>query len=84
MSGSYIYLWIYYALYVELELEDADRAREVYKKCIQTIPHKSFTFGKVGIKKKPRFCVDLDSLREAGNPPKQPRQGAEGADLMHN
>ena len=53
MSGSYIYLWIYYALYVELELEDADRAREVYKKCIQTIPHKSFTFGKVGIPKKP-------------------------------
>lgn len=51
MRDSYIYLWIYYALYVELELEDADRARDVYKKCLQTIPHKSFTFGKVEFQK---------------------------------
>lgn len=43
----YIYLWINYALYEELEAEDVERTRDVYKACLDIIPHKNFTFAKV-------------------------------------
>ena len=43
----YIYLWIRYALWEELEAEDADRTRQVYKACLNLIPHRIFTFSKV-------------------------------------
>jgi crooked neck len=43
----YIYLWINYALYEELESEDVDRTREIYEECIKLIPHKKFTFAKI-------------------------------------
>lgn len=43
----YIYLWINYALYEELESEDVDRTREIYEQCINLIPHKKFTFAKI-------------------------------------
>ncbi|KAK7506895.1 hypothetical protein BaRGS_00001746 [Batillaria attramentaria] len=43
----YIYLWINYALYEELEAEDMERTREVYRAALDIIPHKSFTFAKV-------------------------------------
>lgn len=43
----YIYLWIRYALWEELEAEDAERTRQVYKACLNLIPHSIFTFAKV-------------------------------------
>ncbi len=43
----YIYLWINYALWEELEAEDPARTREVYKACLDLMPHKAFTFAKV-------------------------------------
>ncbi|XP_030304278.1 crooked neck-like protein 1 isoform X2 [Calypte anna] len=43
----YIYLWINYALYEELEAKDAERTRQVYQACIELIPHKKFTFAKI-------------------------------------
>jgi crooked neck len=43
----YIYLWINYALWEELEAEDPERTREVYKSCLDLVPHKVFTFAKV-------------------------------------
>ena len=43
----YIYLWIYYAVFLELDANELEKARNVYKRCIECIPHKSFTFGKV-------------------------------------
>lgn len=43
----YIYLWINYALFEELEAQDAERTREVYRACLKLIPHKAFTFAKV-------------------------------------
>ena len=43
----YIYLWIYYALYEELVAKDMDRTRQVYKACLEIIPHSKFTFAKV-------------------------------------
>ncbi|KAF5112854.1 hypothetical protein DV113_001262 [Geotrichum candidum] len=43
----YIFLWIRYAIYEELETQDIERAREVYKQCIKLIPHKKFSFDKI-------------------------------------
>ena len=43
----YIYLWIYYAVFEELQVQDIARAREVYHACLRVIPHDLFTFGKV-------------------------------------
>ncbi|NXW73601.1 CRNL1 protein, partial [Hirundo rustica] len=50
----YIYLWINYALYEELEakastdnLGDAERTRQVYQACLELLPHKKFTFAKM-------------------------------------
>lgn len=43
----YIFLWIKYAIYEELETQDIVRAREVYRECIKLIPHKSFSFDKI-------------------------------------
>eukprot|EP00053_Salpingoeca_punica_P017339 m.166966 g.166966 ORF g.166966 m.166966 type:complete len:725 (+) comp17185_c0_seq1:107-2281(+) len=43
----YIYLWINYALFEELETKDFQRTRDVYNACLRLIPHKQFTFAKV-------------------------------------
>lgn len=45
----YIYLWIRYALFEELDAEDPERCREVYRACLKLIPHKAFTFAKVWV-----------------------------------
>ncbi|XP_042451395.1 crooked neck-like protein 1 [Zingiber officinale] len=43
----YIYLWINYSLYEELDAQDMDRTREVYRECLKLIPHKKFSFAKI-------------------------------------
>ncbi|KAJ1985933.1 NineTeen Complex (NTC) component [Dimargaris cristalligena] len=43
----YIYLWLHYALWEELETQDYERARQIYAECLDLIPHRQFTFGKV-------------------------------------
>lgn len=43
----YIYLWINYAIFEELDAADPMRAREVYKACLALVPHKQFSFSKV-------------------------------------
>ncbi|XP_027081269.1 crooked neck-like protein 1 [Coffea eugenioides] len=43
----YIYLWINYALYEELDAQDMERTREVYKLCLKVIPHEKFSFAKI-------------------------------------
>ena len=43
----YIYLWINYVLYEELTVKDAVQTRSVYQACLDIIPHKLFTFGKI-------------------------------------
>ena len=43
----YIYLWINYAIYEELEVNDPERARQVYRAALELIPHKKFTFAKL-------------------------------------
>ncbi|KAL0396714.1 UNVERIFIED_CONTAM: Pre-splicing factor clf1 [Sesamum calycinum] len=43
----YIYLWINYVLYEELDAQDVDRTRDVYNLCLKTIPHNKFSFAKI-------------------------------------
>ncbi|CAH8389536.1 unnamed protein product [Eruca vesicaria subsp. sativa] len=43
----YIYLWVNYALYEEIESEDVERARQVYRECLKLVPHASFSFAKI-------------------------------------
>ncbi|OCH90829.1 protein prenylyltransferase [Obba rivulosa] len=43
----YIFLWLYYALFEEIETKDYDRARQIYQTAIRLVPHKRFTFAKL-------------------------------------
>lgn len=43
----YIYLWINYALYEELETKDLERTRLVYREALKVVPHKLFSFSKL-------------------------------------
>lgn len=47
----YIYLWVFYALWEEMDARDSDRARQVYQECLRLVPHKKFTFAKVWLLK---------------------------------
>lgn len=47
----YIYLWIFYAVWEEMEAKDMERAGQIYQECLRIIPHKKFTFGKVWLLK---------------------------------
>lgn len=43
----YVYLWVRYAVWEELEAGDQDRAREVYRAALKLVPHARFTFAKL-------------------------------------
>ncbi|KAF8341219.1 TPR-like protein [Cantharellus anzutake] len=43
----YIFLWLNYALFEEIETKDTARARQIYKTAVQLVPHKQFTFAKL-------------------------------------
>ncbi|PWN30316.1 Pre-mRNA-splicing factor CLF1 [Jaminaea rosea] len=43
----YIFLWLSYALFEELDAQDFDRCRQVYKAALELVPHRSFTFAKL-------------------------------------
>ncbi|KAG0667225.1 NineTeen Complex (NTC) component [Rhodotorula mucilaginosa] len=45
----YIFLWLNYALFEELDTKDLQRAREIYRACLKLVPHKKFTFAKVWV-----------------------------------
>jgi crooked neck len=47
----YIYLWIFYAIWEEMESKDVERARQIYQECLKLIPHKKFTFAKIWLMK---------------------------------
>ncbi|KAM5442156.1 NineTeen Complex (NTC) component [Microsporum ferrugineum] len=47
----YIYLWIFYAVWEEMENQDIERARQIYTECLKLIPHKKFTFAKIWLMK---------------------------------
>jgi crooked neck len=62
----YIYLWIFYAIYEELRVEDLTRTRDVYSFCLKIIPHKTFTFAKIWVAaaKFEIRCKDLPAARK--------------------
>ncbi|KAL6530874.1 Crooked neck-like protein 1 [Orobanche gracilis] len=43
----YIYLWINYMLYEELDAQDVDRTRDIYNLCLKMIPHAKLSFAKI-------------------------------------
>ncbi|PSS34182.1 hypothetical protein EW026_g5546 [Hermanssonia centrifuga] len=43
----YIFLWLDYALFEEIETKDYARARQIYQTAITLVPHKQFTFAKL-------------------------------------
>ena len=47
----YIYLWIFYAFFEEMDAKDAERARQIYSECLRLVPHKTFTFAKIWLLK---------------------------------
>ena len=47
----YIYLWVFYALWEEMDSKDIARARQIYQECLKLVPHKKFTFAKIWIMK---------------------------------
>ncbi|GAA5956305.1 hypothetical protein JCM8115_001684 [Rhodotorula mucilaginosa] len=62
----YIFLWLNYALFEELDTKDLQRAREIYRACLKLVPHKKFTFAKVWVQFA-EFEVrqqDLDAARK--------------------
>ncbi|KAG8710017.1 NineTeen Complex (NTC) component [Ceratobasidium sp. 394] len=45
----YVFLWLNYAVFEELETRDITRARQIYTTAIKVIPHRQFTFAKLWI-----------------------------------
>lgn len=43
----YIYLWLNYSLFEEIESKDYERVRAVFKSALQVVPHNRFTFAKL-------------------------------------
>mmetsp|Transcript_14698 Transcript_14698/g.44076 ORF Transcript_14698/g.44076 Transcript_14698/m.44076 type:complete len:660 (+) Transcript_14698:148-2127(+) len=43
----YMYLWIYYSLFEELQTGDIVKARAVYDALLKVVPHKQFSFAKI-------------------------------------
>lgn len=43
----YVFLWLNYALFEEIDIGDFERVREVFKTALSIVPHKSFTFAKL-------------------------------------
>ncbi|KAF5378886.1 hypothetical protein D9615_006985 [Tricholomella constricta] len=43
----YIFLWLDYALFEEIEMKDYTRARQIYQTAMTLVPHKQFTFAKL-------------------------------------
>lgn len=60
----YIYLWINYMLFDELQTDDTEHTRQIYRDCLAVIPHKSFTFGKIWLMAA-HFEVRQKNLQEA-------------------
>lgn len=60
----YIYFFINYALFEELETNDIKRIKSIYKKILDLIPHKKFTFSKLWILYS-QFLIRQKDLKQA-------------------
>lgn len=43
----YVYLWLRYAVFEELDAKDLERAKNVYASAVALVPHHAFTFAKL-------------------------------------
>jgi crooked neck len=43
----YVFLWLNWALFEEIDVQDYERTRQIYKAAVGVIPHKTFTFAKL-------------------------------------
>ncbi|SNX84394.1 probable protein CCN1 - putative cell cycle control protein [Melanopsichium pennsylvanicum] len=62
----YIFLWLRYALFEEIEIQDYPRVQEIYKAAIAIVPHRTFTFAKLWVQYA-RFLIrrlDLSTARK--------------------
>jgi len=60
----YVYLWISYALFEELDANDLPRAKDVYERVIKLIPHQVFTFSKIWVNYA-QFYIRSKNLEQA-------------------
>ncbi|CAM8955686.1 unnamed protein product [Rhodiola kirilowii] len=60
----YVYLWINYALYEELDAGDMERTGNVYRECLKLIPHEKFSFAKIWLMAA-QFEIRQSNLRAA-------------------
>ncbi|EHK96320.1 putative Pre-mRNA-splicing factor clf1 [Glarea lozoyensis 74030] len=60
----YIYLWVFYAIWEEMESKDISRAKQIYQECLKLIPHKKFTFAKIWLMKA-QFEIRQQQLQAA-------------------
>lgn len=60
----YIYLWVFYALWEEMDNRDTERARQIYSECLKLVPHKKFTFAKIWLLKA-QFELRQNQLQNA-------------------
>jgi crooked neck len=60
----YIYLWVFYAIWEEMESKDVSRAKQIYQECLKLIPHKKFTFAKIWLMKA-QFEIRQQQLQAA-------------------
>ena len=47
----YVFLWLFYAVWEEIEAGDAERAGQIYDTCLGLVPHDRFTFAKLWLAK---------------------------------
>eukprot|EP01064_Diplonema_japonicum_P039324 TRINITY_DN9825_c0_g1_i1.p1 TRINITY_DN9825_c0_g1~~TRINITY_DN9825_c0_g1_i1.p1 ORF type:complete len:641 (+),score=134.04 TRINITY_DN9825_c0_g1_i1:188-2110(+) len=64
--SRYVYLWLMYAQYEELDMEDKGKADKVFQAMLRAIPHKMFSFSKAWIAYAEFLlrCNRLDDMRK--------------------
>lgn len=62
----YIYIWINYAMFEELDANDMNNTKEVYERILKLVPHQIFTFSKVWVMYAQFYirCKNLDQARK--------------------
>jgi Suppressor of forked protein (Suf)./HAT (Half-A-TPR) repeat. len=45
----YIYIWINYAMFEELDANNIERTKSIYERVLKLVPHKEFTFSKLWV-----------------------------------
>jgi crooked neck len=62
----YIYIWILWITFEELDAKDLERTKKIYERVLAVIPHKEFSFSKIWIMYSHYYvrCGDLEMARK--------------------